>query len=271
MDEWVIKILADPITKLSKKSKDFKKIENFVDARVSLKNTFGWEKWRAGQKFYEKWLEKGEISFLNIKPDFEKIKLLEEPIYKKFNLNGEILDIGGGIGTLREFLKPIDRYLCIDPHYKSLKHIPKDKKKAYKCLKKKFNFIVGFAEFLPFRHSVFDFVHMRSMLDHIQLPDLAIIEAHRVLKINGRLIVGLTVEGGKKGKLTLKEKMKNILREVLYFLGLKSLKDYHTWHPSFTNLCKIIEDNGFKIEKVFWQPDMNDKVVYLQAKKSKII
>ena len=34
MDEWVIKILADPVTKLSKKSVDFKKIENFIDARV---------------------------------------------------------------------------------------------------------------------------------------------------------------------------------------------------------------------------------------------
>ena len=50
--------------------------------------------------------------------------------------------------------------------------------------------------------------------------------------------------------------------------GFKSLKDYHTWHPSFKNLCLIIQDNGFKIEKVFWQPEMNDRVVYLQAMKS---
>ena len=271
MDEWVIKILADPVTKLSKKSVDFKKIENFIDARVLLKNTFGWKDWKAGQKFYERWLEKGEINLLKIKPDFKKIKLLEEPVYKKFKLNGNILDIGGGVGTLREFLKPSDKYLCIDPHYKSLKHIPKMKIKAYKCLKNKFNFIVGFAEFLPVKHSVFDFVHMRSMLDHVQVPDLAILEAHRVLKKNGRLIIGLTVEGGKIGKLSFKEKIKNIIREVLFFSGLKSIKDYHTWHPSFKNLCMIIEDNGFEIEKVYWQPGMNDKVVYLKANKSKNI
>ena len=60
MDEWVIKILADPVTKLSKKRAEFKKIENFIDARVLLKNTYGWKDWKAGQKFYERWLEKGE-------------------------------------------------------------------------------------------------------------------------------------------------------------------------------------------------------------------
>lgn len=269
MDEWVIKILVDPVTKLSKKRTDFKKIEKLVDARVFLKNTFGWKKWEIGQDFYEKWLEKGETNILKNEPDFEKIKLLEEPIYKNFNLNGVILDIGGGIGTLREFLKPSDKYLCIDPHYKSLKCIPKKKIKVYKCLKNKFNFIVGFAEFLPVKHSIFDFVHMRSMLDHVQVPDLAILEAHRVLKKNGRLIVGLTVEGGKTEKLSLKEIIKNIIREILVALGFKSLKDYHTWHPSFKNLYKIIEDNGFKVEKVYWQPGMNDKVVYIQAYKSK--
>ena len=106
MDEWVIKILADPVTKMSKQSKYFKKIEDFIDARVLLKNTFGWKTWKVGQTFYENWLEKGEVSYLNSEPDFEKIKLLEKPVYKNFNLKGNILDIGGGVGTLREFLKP---------------------------------------------------------------------------------------------------------------------------------------------------------------------
>ena len=40
-----------------------------------------------------------------------------------------------------------------------------------------------------------DTVHMRSMLDHVQVPDLAILEAHRVLKKNGQLtqIIGSEV------------------------------------------------------------------------------
>ena len=42
MEEWVNKILADPITKLPKKIIKFKKKEFFLDARVYLKNTFGW-------------------------------------------------------------------------------------------------------------------------------------------------------------------------------------------------------------------------------------
>ena len=29
----------------------------------------------------------------------------------------------------------------------------------------------------------------------------------------------------------------------------------------------IIKDNGFEIEEVYWQPGMNEKVVYLKANK----
>ena len=67
--------------------------------------------------------------FYNTKSDFEKTKLLEEYIYKNFNFSGNILDIGGGVGSLREFLKPKDKYLFIDPHYTSLTQIPKKKYK----------------------------------------------------------------------------------------------------------------------------------------------
>ena len=46
------------------------------------------------------------------------------------------------------------------------------------------------------------------MLEHVQVPDLAIVQSYRVIKKNGKLMVGLTFEGGKVGKLSYKEKIK---------------------------------------------------------------
>ena len=182
MEQWVNNILADPITKLPKKKLNFEKVENLLDARVYLKNTYGWKDWKQGQKFYESWLENGELNFLNKETDFKTSKTLEKPIYDKLSLKGKILDVGGGVGTLRDFLKTNDKYLCIDPHYKSLTKIPKKKIMTYKSLNQKINFIIGFAEFLPIKSGSFDCVHMRSMLDHVQVPDLVIIEAFRDLQ-----------------------------------------------------------------------------------------
>jgi len=50
---------------------------------------------------------------------------------------------------------------------------------AYPCLDQHLNFIAACAEFLPLQSNSFDWVHMRSMLDHVQSPDLALMEAHR--------------------------------------------------------------------------------------------
>ena len=270
MEEWVNQILADPITKLHKEAIKFKKIDNLIDARIYLKNTFGWEKWLMGQNFYEQWLENGEISILKKETNFKKVKELEKPVYDSLSIKGRVLDIGGGVGTLREFLDNQCNYLCVDPHYKSLKNIPQKKIDIFKCLKESINFIVGFAEFLPLKDSSFDFVHMRSMLDHVQIPDLVILEANRVLKKNGKLIVGMTIDRGKNGKFIIKDYIKNLLRELLYHLGMRSFRDYHTWHPTLKNLKKVINDNGFVIEKTIWQPGMDDRVVYIQAIKSNI-
>ena len=81
------------------------------------------------------------------------------------------------------------------------------------------------------------------------------------------MLVGLGVEGGKNGKLKPKDYMKEIVRPILVFAGFKKYKDTHTFHPTFSNLKKIIEDNEFRIIDCFWQPCWNDEVVYIQAKK----
>ena len=114
MQNWINKVVADPVTKLPKKINQFRKFNNYIDARVYLKNTYGWKTWETGQKFYENWLENGEISILKKEPDFIKSKKKEKLIYDELKLNGR------GLRTLRDFLKIGTEYLCLDTHYKSL-------------------------------------------------------------------------------------------------------------------------------------------------------
>jgi len=98
-------------------------------------------------------------------------------------------------------------------------------------LTKDCNFISGTAEFLPVATQSFEWVHMRSMLDHVQIPDLALMEARRALKENGRLLVGMLVEGGKSGRRTFDEILRELAKSFLS-LFMKRFKDHHVWHPT---------------------------------------
>ena len=106
------------------------------------------------------------------------------------------------------------------------------------------------------------------MLDHVQIPDLALLEANRVMKSDGRLIVGMTVEGGRNGRISIFEKIKNILRVALGFTGFKQFVDHHTWHPTYKGLIKLANDNGFTEMKEIWQSKWKGRVVYIMFKKS---
>ena len=265
LEDWIKDILSDPITKEEKTVKDFKFIDGVLDARIFLKNTYGFKEWEEGQKFFENW-ESESVHYKNLVEKYKKEIDNDKSIYEYFKLRGDILDVGGLSGTTREHLKEDHRYVSIDPYVNCLKEIPKAKSKAYSCLSEKLNFIAAMAEFIPFKEKSFDWVHMRSMLDHVQVPDLAIKEAKRVLKDDGSLLVGLYVEGGKNEKLKLKNHIKEIVRDILVFAGFKQYKEHHTFRPTFSNLKKILEDNELRIIDCFWQPCKDDEVVYIQAK-----
>ena len=52
LEDWVLKILADPITKDPTSPKKFKHSNEIIDARVFLKNTYGFIDWQEGQDVY---------------------------------------------------------------------------------------------------------------------------------------------------------------------------------------------------------------------------
>lgn len=263
IDSWVLSLLANPVTKLPASPEKFETVDGILDARVYLKNSFGYSGWSAGQDVYESWEASGEgydNQFQAYKAEIE----YDAPVYDQFKISGDVLDVGGGAGTVREFLPKDCRFISIDPFIDAPFKIPKPRLDAYQCLSTKLNFLGAMAEFLPFQASNFDWVHMRSMLDHVHVPDLALLEAHRVLRDDGKLLVGLYIEGGKSGEIPKAKRFKDFLESI----GLRKKKDFHTWHPTYVNLVKLIEDNGFKVRDSYWQPHWKDKVVYIQAEKS---
>lgn len=270
IEPWVAEILADPITKSPVKLDHFPKKNGILDARIFLKNSYGFKDWIDGQNSYEKWESEGTW----YKNQFELYKNeieYDSPIYSHFHILGDILDVGGGVGTVREFLdSAVTRHISIDPFIDAPYQIPPAKQKAYTCLNNEMNFISAMAEFLPFVSGSFDWVHMRSMLDHVQVPDLALLEAYRVLKIDGYLLVGISVEGGRTGRVIFSELLKEFSKNILSIIGINKFKDMHTWHPTYKNLLKIIESNGFMVRDVYWQPYWNDKVVYVLAQKQSL-
>jgi ubiquinone/menaquinone biosynthesis C-methylase UbiE len=111
---------------------------------------------------------------------------------------------------------------------------------------------------------------MRSMLDHVQIVDLCLLEARRVLKPGGQLLVGISIEGRPFGQLGIdlrpKVLIKNSLKSILARIGFDRYRDEHVWHPTFENLRKVIIDAGFTIEDIYWQPAWQGKVVYIGAR-----
>ena len=108
---------------------------------------------------------------------------------------------------------------------------------------------------------------MRSMLDHVQVVDLALIEAKRVLKADRKILIGLFVEGGKKCIVSRSKKFKKFVKSGLDLLGIDRWKDSHILDPTYNGLLKIIKDNGFNVEDTFGQPGHEDMVCYISAKK----
>lgn len=258
-------MIADPITKLPKRITECFFKNGVVDLRVYLKNSPGYDLWMNGQEEFEKILKAGGAIEENSLAGYEDEIEYDRVVYEQFRLLGSVLDVGGGVGTIREFLDPTVNYISVDPHISCFSEISEAKREAYYCLKKDCNFISGMAEFLPVTSSTFDWVHMRSMLDHVQVPDLALIEARRVLKENGRLLVGMLVDGGRSGRMTLGESFRELVKVFLASF-LKRFRDHHVWHPTYSGLVKLLGDNGFEVVREFWQPKWQDKVVYIEAR-----
>jgi SAM-dependent methyltransferase len=264
LQPWVTAILANPVSKQSCAPAEFRNVKGVIDARVFLKNTHGYSDWAEGQNFYE-----GEYSGIDSTTieSYQAEKNYDRPIYKHYSMTGRILDCGGGAGSVREFLSNDVEFVSTDPWLQAPFAISDARKAVYSCLNRPLNFIGATAEFQPFVTDSFDWVHMRSMLDHVQVVDLALLEAMRVLKPGGRVLIGLYVDGGKNGTVSFERQLKDLIKSGFEFFGIDRWKDHHIWHPTYKNLLNLISDNGFAIEDTYWQPQWKDMVCYVCARK----
>lgn len=204
--------------------------------------------WAQGQESFTQWfkryLERGEASDGFYPAEQEK----DKRVYEKIPLEGRVLDVGGQLGHIRKYMTSHQQYCSIDP-FVGVHLLVSNRKNLFANypLELPLNFLGGYAEFLPIRDESFDTVNMRSCIDHFFNPEIALMEAFRVIRKRGRLIVGLKIEGH-----TLKSNLLDIAKGVAGTF-VSRYKDHHMWHPSYSNLMALCSCCGFDLEKEYWQ------------------
>ena len=223
--------------------------------------------WKAGQEAYEQWST--QLGIRDARSDYLKEIESVRSVYAAIPVSGRVLDVGGHQGRLRAFLKPDQEYVSCDPFLDAFQGLDRQPnlRAAYSCLDEPCNFVAAHAEHLPFASQSFDTVHMRSVIDHFRDPALALIEAFRVLRPGGHLVVGLTVEGGRAGRVSAKDRVKEAVRTALPWIGINRFTDHHIWHPTYAELRNVIESSGFDVLTTHWQAGWSDKVCYIDAKR----
>jgi ubiquinone/menaquinone biosynthesis C-methylase UbiE len=219
-----------------------------------------------------------------------EIDSVKEIYTKEFNIKGRVLDVGGCDGRLRHFLKKdsTSLYISVDPLINAFQDFESHPNllKAYSCLSEPCNFIACYAENLPFIAGTFDWIHMRSVLDHFYDPYIALKEAYRVLKPGGFLLAGLTVYGGKSSlkiedssfvlrhlissaicKLRVSGVKGFVEAAVKKMLNKKGWTTHHTFYWKYADLISLLHDTKFDVFKEYWQKPPLDMCVYLGAKK----
>lgn len=277
VDKWLEELLVDPLDKgplvlsnsslVSSYGRRYPMENNVYDLRLLTQHVgVVGQLWQEGQKAYERWTD--SLAAQDGKRSYQEEKESVRDVYNALPIIGRCLDIGGHQGRLREFLDKTQEYVSIDPFRDVFDRLDEQTNllHVYPSLKTPVNFLCAFAEHLPLKNGSFDTAHMRSCIDHFYNPEAALLEAYRVLRGEGQLIVGLYVEGGRTGVPTLKEKCKERVRGVLSLVTSR-YNDHHIWHPSYSQLCSLIEGVGFHIETTYWQPAFVDRVCYIRARK----
>ena len=286
MNEFLRERLACPLSKmplalrndgLLSTSCGFLYREN--DFRVGLEFS---QDWAEGQSEYELF-EKQWLEMVNHPEKLLELDSETADVYDEIKMCGDVLDVGGAYGfVIKQAGLDPNRYVSLDPidmdwcRLQEYKHIDTHYSSCQAAAR-----IRGFAEFLPVIDASFDFVHMRSCIDHFANPRLALLEAFRVLRQGGRLVIGISLDGAykmeheesyKRNQFGLRGLVKRMSSKSLVLRHMISLvrngklykHDHHMFHPTKDSLRELIESNGFKIENELWQQAYHN-VIYLQA------
>lgn len=260
----------------------------------------GFASWADAQSVYERFHEKGALCD-SFEEYLNEIDSVREIYTVEYHIKGKVLDVGGHQGRLRHYLgSDVSLYVSVDPYINIFADIGLQPNllHAYPCLQEPCNFIAANAEHLPFKAGSFDWVHMRSVVDHFADPYLAFLEAYRCTKVGGKLLVGLAILERKyeldniestrsDQKASVKETLSLRVAEKLKrdgFLGLLSAisqrgfhwrtnvspprhKDDHMFRLTYSELKDLYERTGWHIFKEHWQKHPFQYCVYTCGEK----
>lgn len=271
IDDWISAALVCPIAKTpvvlddgwyrSEAGFRFPNVDGVPDFRVPAHANIS--EWQSAQIHFENWAS-GWFNQAEAIPDFyERLDNGDGVVYKEIPLIGSVLDVGGQLGFIRNYMGDGQRYCSIDPFVAVIK-LAHGRRRLFSAygLERPLNFICGLGEFLPFRSGVFDTVNMRSVIDHLANPRLALLEAYRVLKPGGQLIVGLQVD--KPGLVSGLREMAKILRGIV----IPRMRDKHIWHPAPKELHTVCGECGFALTKEYWQ---TNRILYARYSRSEVL
>jgi len=233
------------------------------DLRVGLEFS---DQWRKGQddyeRYHERWMQGDERSY--VETDDES-----RDVYAALLMSGSVLDIGGAPGIVAQQANlDIASYVCLDAQVCKWRDIANSAFARHYAHCAKACRAPAFAEFLPISASTFDYVHMRSCIDHFANPLLALKESFRVLKPSGRLVVGLSLEGAyKKGQGGLLQSLKIAVKRTDFARELyERFFDHHTFHPTREALIALLNRADFSVEKEVWAEAYHN-VLFVRARK----
>jgi len=177
-------------------------------------------------KEYDQWYEENKFAYLS------ELEALKKVVPKK----GRGLEIGVGTGR---FAQPLGVAFGIDPSKKMLEIA---KKRGIKTF-------VGKGENLPFADNEFDYVLIVITICFVKNPERVISEARRVLKNNGKLIIGIVDKNSHLGKFYQEKKKQGhrfykfanffSAKEIIKLLEKHNFRGVTTFQTIFQPLDKI--------------------------------
>ncbi len=177
---------------------------------------------------YDAWYDKNKFAFLS------ELKALKRALPRR----GKGLEIGVGTGR---FAESLGITIGIDPCGKMIEM----------AQKRGVNACLGFGEDIPFLNDVFDYAVIINTLCFVVNPRKSLEEAARVLKKNGKIIVGIIDKESFLGRFY--QRKKSVFYKQAKFLSVEGVKGLlkETGFNSFScyQTISVLPDEMSSVEK----------------------